>query len=121
MKSTKLEISPEEDVELLKQEPNQSELEDKSESEPKNREEKRREEKIVKRDVQRIETNKNKNGFLYYKNVSEKNSNYEGNKRNKKNKRDKINKKMNALIIITIIFFNLIIPNNNKMDINLQV
>ena len=68
--------------------------------------------------------NKNKNGFIDYKNISGKDSNYKGKKGNNKkdnknnNKRNRISKKENTYLIITLIFFNLIISNNNIIENN---
>ena len=64
--------------------------------------------------------NTNKNDFLEYKNVLRKDLNYKGNKinikkYNKSNKNKRINIQMNIYIAI-VIFFNLIISNNNMND-----
>ena len=82
-------------------------------------EEKRR---IIKGEAPRIEEDKNKNGFLDYKNIPRKDSIYKGIKGNIKkynkndNKRNIINKKKNIYLIITMIIFNLITPSNNMIE-----
>ena len=122
MKDTKLEMSTERDAQTGKEEPNRPELGDKSEVEITNT---IKEEKIknIKGDDHSIEEYKKKNGFLDYKNASEKDSNYKGKKVNKKPgiknsniKRNRIDYKKNTFLIIAIIFFNLIIPNNNMIE-----
>ena len=82
-------------------------------------EEKRR---IIKGEAPRIEEDKNKNGFLDYKNIPRKVSIYKGIKGNIKkynkndNKRNIINKKKNIYLIIAMIIFNLITPSNNMIE-----
>ena len=82
--------------------------------------EKRREE-IIKGKAHQIKMNNNKNGFLYDKNIVRKDLDYKGNKVNIKKyyknniKKNKINIKKNTYIII-MIFFNLIISNNNNIE-----
>ena len=131
MKDIKLEMPLSEgDVQSGKEEINQQELEDKSEHEPKIekiREVRRIEEKIkiIKREAPLIEKDINKNDFLDYKNISGKDSIYKrinGNtkKYNKNNKRSIINKIINIYLIILMIFFNLIIPSNNKIEYKLS-
>ena len=125
MKSTKLEMPLERDVISKKEEPNKLELEGKSESELTNanaNEDNRREEmiKIIKENELIIKENFNKKGFSFCKNISGKDSNYKGKKGNIKkynknnNKRNIINNKKNIYLII--IFFNVIIPNNNTIE-----
>ena len=126
MKNVKLEKLLEKDIKLKKEGINQLEFKEKSELEIKNInnniEEKRREEKnLLKGEAPPIETDKNKNDFQYYKNKIRKDSNYEEIKINIKkyykynNKRNIINIKKNIYIII-MIFFNLIISNNNIIE-----
>ena len=130
MKDIKLKMRTEIGAQPGKKGPNQPELEVKSEAKLKNtnnkrKEGKRREEKTIKRGNPLIEVDKDKNGFLDYKDISGKNSNYKGKKGNTKkdnindNKRNRINKKKNTYLIITLIFFNLIISNNNIIEIDI--
>ena len=124
MKDTKLEMTTEREIQPGKKGPNLPELAGKSDAELKNkrRKEKRREEKIkiIKGEKPQIEEDINKNGFFDDKNISGKDSNYEGKKGKikKYNKRYCINNKSKTFLIITMIFFNLIIPNNNMIEYN---
>ena len=109
MEDTKLEIPSERDVQSGKERPNLPELGDKSEAELKNT---IKEDKIknIKGDAHPIEKDRKKNDFLDYKNASGKDSNYKGKKRNI------IYYKKNTFLIMAIIFFALIIPNNNIIE-----
>ena len=99
---------------------NHPELEDKSEAELKNTNNKRKEEErgIFKMDELKIEGDRNKNGFLDCKNKSERDSDYKSKKGNRKNniQINRINKKRNIYLIIAMIFFTLIASNNNMFD-----
>ena len=120
MKDIKLEIPSERVVQSGKQQTNQPKLEDKPKIKLKNTNNKRREEKtkFIKRDATQIEEDIDKNEFLNCKNISAKDLNYKGrnlnikkcNKNNKK--RDRINIKNNTYLIITMILFHIMIPNN---------
>ena len=125
MTNVKLEVPPEKDIKLKKEEINQLELEEKSETKFKNinhkRKEKIRKFKNYKMNEQIIQMNMNKIGFQEYKNILRKDLNDKGNKVNIKkyyinnDNEHQINIKKNIYIII-MIFFNLIIPNNNTIE-----
>ena len=107
-------------VQERKEVPNQQELGDKSETELKNKNNKRRKEKrrIFKGNLMKIEEDTDKNCFFDYKNISGRDSDYKSKKGKRKNnnKRNRINKKRNIDLIITVIFINLIIPTNNRIE-----
>ena len=125
MKIVKLEMTLEKDIKLKKEEINQIELEEKSETKFKNTnnksKEKRRTYKKNKLNAYRIEMSENKIMFQEYKNILKKDLNYKENKLKIKkyyknnNKRNKINIKQNIYIII-MIFFNLLISNNKLIE-----
>ena len=89
MEETKLEIQLERKVQSGKEDLNYLKLEGKSEYVFKNANNKRKEEirKMVKVDEPRIELDINKNGFLVYKNISEKDTSFKGKKENIKKKK----------------------------------
>ena len=99
---------------------NHPELDDNSEAELKNINNKRKEEKrgIFKMDELKIEEDRNKNGFLDYQNKSERDSDYKSKKGNRKNytQINRINKKRNTYLIIAMIVFTLKASNNNMID-----
>ena len=123
MDETKLDMQLERKVQSGKEDLNYSKLEGKSEYEFKKTNNKGKEEKrkIIKVDEPRIEEDMNKNGFLVYKNISGKESNFKRKKgdikKNKKNnyKRNGIIMKNNSYLIIMILF-NLIIINNSMIE-----
>ena len=105
MEDTKLEMLSERNVQSWKEEINKPRLEDKEKIQ------------IIKEDAPLIEDEINKNFFFDFKNISEKDLNYKGKKGNiKKFKRNIISNYKNINLIILLIFFNLIISNNNKIE-----
>ena len=122
MKDNKLEIPEERDVQSGKERPIFLELVGNFEVKLKN---KTREEKIkiIKGEASLIEGDLDKNCFFDSKNISRKDLNCKRKKGNirrynkNNNKRNRINYKKNTfLIIIIMLFFNLIIPNNNMIE-----
>ena len=119
----KLGIPFKKDIKSKKEAIHQLELDEKFELGPKctnnNRKEKRGEEKtkFIKGEALEIKMNTNKNGFDEYKNILRKDLNNKGNKTNLK-KYFKNIKRLNIPnnIYIIIIFFSLIIPNNNMIE-----
>ena len=121
MKDNKLEIPEERDVQSGKERPIFLELVGNFEVKLKN---KTREEKIkiIKGEASLIEGDLDKNCFFDSKNISRKDLNCKRKKGNirrynkNNNKRNRINYKKNIfLIIIIMLFFNLIIQNNNMI------
>ena len=117
MKDTKLEIPSKKDVQLRRESPNQSQLEGKSESEIKNTSNKtiKMKKALNKCSSQQDKANIMEKGFLDYKNLSGKDLNYKGKKGNIK-RYNRISSKKYAYLIIAMIFFNLIMPNNNNIE-----
>ena len=126
MKDIKYEMLLEKNIKLKKETTNKIDSNEKFESELKNtnkekRREEKRKEKIIKGEALLIEIDKNKNCIKENKNKLRKDLNYKVNKGKIKkcyknnNKRDIINIKKNIFIII-MIFFNLILPNNNRIE-----
>ena len=118
----KILIASKKDIKSKNKEIKDQELEEKSELglKNKNNEREEREEKrtLIKGDEPENEMNINKNDFSEYKNLLIKNPNDKGNKINLK-KHCKNNKRINLsknIYIMIIIFFNLIITNNNMIE-----